>query len=169
MSATSGSSSPTAAGPDPCRWPASFPAAMSTPGPCLRLFVPTVVLALAVRAAEAPPLPHEFGGATPLQWSVRMADAEMARRGDSLVWRDGGSAKWDYTVGLFTLSLVRLAECLDEIEPADRRLLEAKYLDGTSVRELSAETGLTEKAVESRLGRLRRHLRGIMLNKLRAP
>src|ERR1035437_4791515 len=47
-------------------------------------------------------------GATPLQWSVRMADSEIARRGDSLVWKQGGTAKWDYTVGLFTLSLLKL-------------------------------------------------------------
>jgi unsaturated rhamnogalacturonyl hydrolase len=51
-----------------------------------------------------------FGGVTPLEWSVRMADSEIARRGDSLVWREGGKAKWDYTVGLFTLSLLRLNE-----------------------------------------------------------
>ena len=50
----------------------------------------------------------QFDGATPLQWSVRMADSEIARRGDSLVWKPGGKAKWDYTVGLFTLSLLKL-------------------------------------------------------------
>lgn len=55
-------------------------------------------------------IPREFGGATPLQWSVRMADSEMARRGDKLVWKEGGTAKWDYTVGLFTLSLLKLDE-----------------------------------------------------------
>ncbi|MGA2242914.1 MAG: glycoside hydrolase family 88 protein [Verrucomicrobiota bacterium] len=52
--------------------------------------------------------PEKFAGATPLQWSVRMADSEIARRGDSLVWQQGGKAKWDYTVGLFTLSLLKL-------------------------------------------------------------
>jgi unsaturated rhamnogalacturonyl hydrolase len=87
---------------------------MSISGPCFRLFVPTVLLAVAVRAAEAPPPPQDFGGATPLQWSVRMADAEMARRGTSLVRTEGGSAKWDYSVGLFTLSLVRLGEQLPD-------------------------------------------------------
>ena len=53
---------------------------------------------------------REFEGATPLQWSVRMADSEIARRDDTLVWKAGGTAKWDYTVGLFTLSLVKLNE-----------------------------------------------------------
>ena len=51
-----------------------------------------------------------FSGATPLQWSVRLADSEIARRGDSLVWKQGGTAKWDYTAGLFTLSLLKLDE-----------------------------------------------------------
>lgn len=52
--------------------------------------------------------PKKFSGATPLQWSVRMADSEIVRRGDSLVWKQGGKAKWDYTAGLFTLSLLKL-------------------------------------------------------------
>jgi unsaturated rhamnogalacturonyl hydrolase len=49
-----------------------------------------------------------YDGATPLQWSVRLANSEIARRGNSLVWKEGGKAKWDYTVGLFTLSLLKL-------------------------------------------------------------
>jgi unsaturated rhamnogalacturonyl hydrolase len=52
----------------------------------------------------------EFGGATPLQWSVRMADSETHRLGDSRAWRPGRRVKWDYTSGLFTLSLVKLNE-----------------------------------------------------------
>ncbi|MGD1020797.1 MAG: glycoside hydrolase family 88 protein [Verrucomicrobiia bacterium] len=57
------------------------------------------------------PSPSRFAGATPLQWSVRMADSEMARRDDKLMWKEGGGGgKWDYTTGLFTLSLLRLDE-----------------------------------------------------------
>ncbi|HMP82890.1 MAG TPA: glycoside hydrolase family 88 protein, partial [Verrucomicrobiota bacterium] len=52
--------------------------------------------------------PKEFNGATPLQWSVRMADSETERLGDRLAWREGRRAKWDYTSGLFTLSLIDL-------------------------------------------------------------
>jgi unsaturated rhamnogalacturonyl hydrolase len=52
----------------------------------------------------------QFNGATPLEWSVRMAQAEIARRGDSLVWTEGGRVKWDYAAGLFTLSLLKLNE-----------------------------------------------------------
>jgi RNA polymerase sigma-70 factor (ECF subfamily) len=60
-----------------------------------------------------------------------------------------------------------LEESVSELEPEDRLLIEGKYLDGQSVRELSALAGLTEKAVESRLLRLRRRLRDCILNKLK--
>ena len=41
----------------------------------------------------------------------------------------------------------------------DRHLLDAKYLRGASQRELASQLGVTEKAIESRLLRLRRDLR----------
>ncbi len=81
-------------------WPRSF-------------YLLALLAATAVRAADTP-LPHEFAGASPLQWSVHMADSEIMRRGESLIYREGGAAKWDYTVGLFTLSLVKLSERVDE-------------------------------------------------------
>ena len=62
-----------------------------------------------------------------------------------------------------------LEESLEELDPQDRRLIEGKYLNGETVKELSARTGLTDKAVESRLGRLRRHVRELMIKKLRTP
>ncbi len=52
----------------------------------------------------------KFSGATPLEWSVRLANSEMARRGDSLAWKPQGKARWDYTAGLFTMSLLKLDE-----------------------------------------------------------
>ncbi len=86
----------------------------STPGNSHRTFLLIAWLAAtAVRGTEAP-LPREFAGATPLQWSVRMADSEITRRGGSLSYQEGGTAKWDYTVGLFTLSLVKLGERIQE-------------------------------------------------------
>jgi unsaturated rhamnogalacturonyl hydrolase len=66
--------------------------------------------ALTSGGAVEPVARKEFNGATPLEWSARMADSEIARRGDKLAWKEGGSAKWDYTVGLFTLSLLKLNE-----------------------------------------------------------
>ena len=52
--------------------------------------------------------PRTFSGATPLEWSVRLADSEMALRGDAPAFKPGGRAKWDYSVGVFTLSLLKL-------------------------------------------------------------
>src|SRR5438093_5922283 len=62
-----------------------------------------------------------------------------------------------------------LDESLSELAPEDRLLLENKYIQGASVKELSSQTGLTEKAIDSRLVRLRRHLREELLKKLNSP
>ena len=61
-----------------------------------------------------------------------------------------------------------LDESLADLTPGQRRLLESKYIDGATVRELSQQTGLTEKAVESRLDRLRQALRASIIKKLGA-
>ena len=60
-------------------------------------------------------------------------------------------------------------ESLNELDPSDRQLIEGKYLLGSTVKELSAVAGATEKAVESRLVRLRRALRQRVLKKLKSP
>lgn len=62
-----------------------------------------------------------------------------------------------------------LTESLNELSPDERSLVESKYLDGVATKELSSRTGLTEKAVESRLLRLRRQLRERLLKKLNEP
>ena len=65
------------------------------------------LLPVLLRAA-APPAPPTAGGTAPLDWSVRLARDEIARRGDSLDC-GVGKARWDYTTGLFDLALLRLA------------------------------------------------------------
>jgi unsaturated rhamnogalacturonyl hydrolase len=55
--------------------------------------------------------PAKFNGASPLEWSIKMADSEMARRGDRHFF--GGSnprARIDYTTSFFGTSLVKLAD-----------------------------------------------------------
>jgi unsaturated rhamnogalacturonyl hydrolase len=74
---------------------------------CAPIFLATLCASCATSTAPVP----EFSGATPLQWSARLADSEMTRLGDKLNWKPGGSAKWDYTAGLFTLSLLKLNAC----------------------------------------------------------
>ena len=60
-----------------------------------------------------------------------------------------------------------LEECLEELSAGDRHLIEGKYIEGETVRELAANAHATEKAIESRLARLRLQLRENLLKKLR--
>jgi RNA polymerase sigma-70 factor (ECF subfamily) len=62
-----------------------------------------------------------------------------------------------------------LEESLNELNRNDRQLIEDKYVLGSTVKELSAAAGATEKSVESRLVRLRRELRQRVLKKLNSP
>jgi RNA polymerase sigma-70 factor, ECF subfamily len=62
-----------------------------------------------------------------------------------------------------------LEESVAKLASDDRLLIEGKYVDGQTVRELSEQAGLTEKAVESRLWRLRQQLREDILKKLKTP
>ena len=62
-------------------------------------------------AEAAAPVVPKFEGATPLEWSQKLADSEMKRIGNG--YESGGSnprARWDYTPGVLALGLVRLGE-----------------------------------------------------------
>ena len=61
-----------------------------------------------LRAAADPAAGRLFEGATALEWSGRLADSEMARRGKSLNYSDGAKAPWNYTSGFFAHSLLAL-------------------------------------------------------------
>ena len=56
-----------------------------------------------VSGAPTAATPRTFSGATPLEWSQRLADSEMPRP-------EASAPKWDYAMGLFTLSLLKLNE-----------------------------------------------------------
>jgi unsaturated rhamnogalacturonyl hydrolase len=68
----------------------------------------------------------QISGATPLEWSQRLADSEMARL-------KGKPAKWDYAMGFFALSLLKL----------DRPAPDARYLPfaGQAVGSLVSPSG----------------------------
>ena len=51
---------------------------------------------------------------------------------------------------------------LGRLQPEQRRLIEAFHLDERSVRDIAAETGISERAVEGRLYRARRALGGVL-------
>jgi RNA polymerase sigma-70 factor (ECF subfamily) len=64
----------------------------------------------------------------------------------------------------------RLLELLEEglqaLPPDERWLVEQKYLANRGVREMAVSMQVTEKAVEGKLGRVRRKLRAAVLEKL---
>ncbi|HEY0862981.1 MAG TPA: glycoside hydrolase family 88 protein [Lacunisphaera sp.] len=81
---------------------------MNTPSRFLARAAVLTSLLLGAAAAQTAP---KFNGATPLEWSVKLADSEMARTGDKHFF--GGSnprARIDYTTAFFGTSLVRLAD-----------------------------------------------------------
>ena len=67
-----------------------------------------VFAAAAVLVAASEPA-QKFNGATPLEWSVRLAQSEMGRRGDTLFY-PAPTARWEYTRGFLAQSLIRLGE-----------------------------------------------------------
>lgn len=78
----------------------------STLPPRLALLASLLLVSAAAQSA-AP----QFHGATPLEWSVKLADAEIARTGDRHFF--GGSnprARLDYTTAFFGTALIKLAD-----------------------------------------------------------
>ena len=74
------------------------------------LFV-AIILVTSLGAVEK--APGTIGGATPLEWSTRMANSEIARQQGKLAYKPAGKAHWDYAAGLFTLSLIKLSAKVD--------------------------------------------------------
>jgi len=108
------------------RTPSKSPAAAAL------IFSATLTLVAAVQAAV---LPQKFDGASPLEWSQRLADSEMKRLGNSL--EAGGSnpkARWDYSPGVLALSLVRLGTATGndaEVQFGTRAVASHVNADGT--------------------------------------
>jgi RNA polymerase sigma factor (sigma-70 family) len=59
-----------------------------------------------------------------------------------------------------------LVSALADLSPDERELIEAKYMNQQTVREIAQTSGASEKAIESRLTRVRRHLRDELLSRL---
>jgi unsaturated rhamnogalacturonyl hydrolase len=73
---------------------------------------PVAALALLAATLSAAPTaePVEtFAGATPLEWSSRLARSEVARQNGALEAGATPKSRWDYTSGLFAFSLQQLA------------------------------------------------------------
>ncbi|HSY20185.1 MAG TPA: glycoside hydrolase family 88 protein [Candidatus Acidoferrales bacterium] len=66
------------------------------------LFVIPALVLLCTSCATNRQVAQKYSGATPVEWSQRLAASQMARY--------HGPPKWDYTMGLFSLSLLKLNE-----------------------------------------------------------
>ena len=53
----------------------------------------------------------------------------------------------------------QMAQCMDQLSPASRELVDLRYVSGLSLRQLSARLRRTEGAVQVALSRLRKLLR----------
>jgi RNA polymerase sigma factor (sigma-70 family) len=60
-----------------------------------------------------------------------------------------------------------LDSTLATLDVEDRDLIQRKYFTKQSVRDIALDLGLTEKAIESRLVRIRRHLKEHLMKELR--
>lgn len=86
----------------------------------LMLCVPVLLAGCGQKDSGFAAAPAEYRPGEYTAWSIRLADAEMARRGDSLNF--GGSdpkAKWQYTTGLFQKSLLDLWQATGDVKYRD--------------------------------------------------
>lgn len=63
--------------------------------------------------------------------------------------------------------LALLEQILTTLPADEKQLIQSKYLESASVREIAEEFQTTEKAVESRLSRIRRKLKASLLESLK--
>ena len=75
----------------------------------------TLALAPFLVSAQVP----EFEGATPLEWSTRLAKSEQARYGGTLFFEGAPRARWDYTSGLLSGFMLDLAETIGDDDLRD--------------------------------------------------
>jgi len=73
------------------------------------------------------------------------------------------NAQSDYDTKLLSL----LEQNLATLPSEEKQLLESKYIKGASIREIADELQTSEKAIESRLVRIRRKLKGALLENLK--
>ena len=103
------------------------------------------------------------GETTPLQWLRAIARRKIA---DYFQNQPAAISTWDVSSVCETQVDCEagnraefLSVVLRQITPELRELLEEKYLEGLSVREIAQQRGKTEKAIESALSRARQRVR----------
>ena len=92
----------------PTKEPGRARRALRLPAAALALLAATLLPSAAPAAPVAEPV-EAFAGATPLEWSARLARSEVARQNGALESGATSKSRWDYTSGLFAFSLQQLA------------------------------------------------------------
>lgn len=109
----------------------------------LRLLAGGLLAGLCAQPLMAAPAQKvRFNGATPLEWSIKMAESEMARSGDRFFY--GGSnprARIDYTASFFGTSLIKLADATGRPAFADygAKVAESFVADDGTIRTYKLE------------------------------
>lgn len=92
---------------------------------------------------------------------------EGRRRSRRLVWVE----QWAHSMEMrqgggehLELQLSHLEHCLAALSKEERQLVEGKYFERKSYVDLAEQFGISAKAIESRLARLREKLRTAMVN-----
>ncbi|HUJ71375.1 MAG TPA: sigma-70 family RNA polymerase sigma factor [Verrucomicrobiae bacterium] len=80
-------------------------------------------------------------------------------------WQQVDNQPTDHEAKGRLLALLELS--VNDLSVEDRALVERKYFEGESVREIAARLSATEQAVESRLVRVRRHLKELLTARLK--
>ena len=100
----------------------------------------------------------DFVGAFPVDLAVRL---EAAHR------RELQHPSFDIPARHANRLHEHLENCLSVWPDDDRALIEKKYMESWSYRELAVKYNVTEKSIEGRLARLRRKLKECLLDQLK--
>lgn len=108
---------------------------------------------------------------TVLARSARADESRRQRRYFAFLERFTRQAEVENTAGSDGEADARLRELLERnvasLPPEERELVTQKYFERRSVREIAAAQSATEKAVESKLSRIRRKLKDAVFNGLK--
>ena len=119
------------------------------------------------------------GGGSLAGWLARVARNKLhdhRRRQDRAARAAATVAQRERSVGVEPAAAVEKAETraqvlavMDQLADEERFVLQAKYLEGLSVRQIAARLGRTEKAAESILLRARRSFRTLFQRASKQP
>jgi len=127
----------------------------------------TVVLKLARKMQTFDEEPRLWAWMTRLARNAFIDHCRSRKRDHILLSLDELSADLSESGAIETHLSACLARALESFTPEEAELLRAAYIDEIPLQSLAEESGQTYKAVESRLGRLRKKLKTILLRNLR--